>query len=62
MKENKTKSVLRMVLLFSIIIAVTYGFLAFFNWNFQFSEWNGFSRFIIGVEGILFLLSVMNEL
>lgn len=45
-----------------IICMVTYLFLSLCNWSLNLSEWTGFSRFIIGAEGIIFIIDLINEL
>ena len=39
-----------------IVIALSYLFLSFCNWEIWFGNWNGFSRFIFGVISLGVLL------
>lgn len=61
-KNTRTKRILNTVLLFFIIAVVSYGFLSLCNWSFLLKDWNGFSRFILGAEGVIFLIAVLSEL
>jgi hypothetical protein len=45
-----------------IILIMTFGFLAMCNWSYHLASWNGFSRFILGAEGIIFLLDLFHEI
>jgi hypothetical protein len=56
------KKILKFVLNWLIIIVTTYLFLSFINYSFNLNEWNGFSRFILGTEGVLFLITLLNEI
>lgn len=44
-----------------LIIIITYLFLSLCNWDIRLSEWNGFSRFLIGVEGVVFILWLIDD-
>lgn len=44
-----------------IIVVVTYLFLSLFNYSLNLENWNGFSRFILGLEGIIFLLNIVDN-
>jgi hypothetical protein len=57
MKETVSK-MLALVIFMTVILGVSYLFLAFCNWNFRFSDWNVFSRFLFGVEGVAFLFKI----
>jgi len=48
--------------LFLAIAVVTYGFLALVNWSPDFSEWSGFSRFIMGAIGVGFIIKLFDTL
>jgi len=41
-----------------IIIIITYSFLGLCNWNLYVGEWNGFSRFFIGIIGFLLIFNL----
>lgn len=56
------KRILSLLLMWVIICAVTYLFLSLCNWNISMKGWNGFSRFIFGVEGIAFIINLIDEL
>jgi hypothetical protein len=45
-----------------VIATVTYLFLSLCNWNLNLSEWTGFSRFILGTEGVIFIIDLINEI
>lgn len=45
-----------------VICTVTYLFLSLCNWNLNLSEWTGFSRFILGAEGVIFVIDLITEL
>lgn len=47
---------------FLLVAGVTYGFLALVNWTPDLQEWTGFSRFILGVEGVVFLIKIFEDL
>lgn len=46
---------------FMFIAALIFGFLAFCNWNINPSNWNGFSRFLMGMAMFLFVLKSIDE-
>jgi hypothetical protein len=56
MKLKLNKEILSTVFTFLIIAVSTYFFLALCNWNLSIKEWTGFSRFILGAEGVIFIL------
>jgi len=55
------KKLLLFILKFIIITVITYGFLALCNWSLNIEYWNGFSRFILGAEGVIFLFVLFSE-
>jgi hypothetical protein len=61
MKMKKFKQNFNIILMWFIIIITSFAFLSLCNWNFYLSHWNGFSRFLLATEGILFLLNVIFE-
>ncbi len=65
-KRIKTRSRFRRVMstlgIFLIIAVVTYGFLSLVNWSPKFGEWNGFSRFIMGIIGLVFVIRIFDEI
>jgi len=48
--------------LFLAIGVVMYGFLSLTNWSFNLKDWSGFSRFLMGALGIVFLIKIFDEL
>jgi|JFJP01.1.fsa_nt_gi hypothetical protein len=62
--ENETRfsRVMSVIILFVVITVVVFGFLSLVNWNLNIGEWNGFSRFLLGVVGVGFLFKVFEEL
>ena len=61
-RKSELKRVMSVVGTFILISVVVYGFLTFMNWSPKFQDWNGFSRFIIGSIGIIFLIRLFDEL
>ena len=63
MKKIKNfKRIFDVLLTFLLIAGVSYGFMALIYWNPNLSEWGGFGRFLLGAEGVLFLLKLFDEL
>lgn len=56
------KRVFDILLIFILVVAVTYGFLALVNWTFDITEFTRFSRVILGIEGVIFLIRIIDEL
>jgi len=56
------KKILKFLFKWIIIIVITYLLLSFLNYSFNLKEWNSFSRFILGTEGIIFLITLMDEI
>jgi len=56
------KRVLSTLGTFILIATVTYAFLTLCNWSYDMQDWSGFSRFILGAEGVIFLIKVVDEL
>jgi len=56
------KRIFDILLMFILVVAVTYGFLALVNWTFDITEFTRFSRVILGIEGVVFLIKVIDEL
>ena len=48
----RLKNNLLKIVMMIFITIITFAFLSFVNWSFNFQEWNGFSRFILGLVGI----------
>jgi len=62
-KPNTTfKRVMSVIGLFLAIGVVMYGFLSLTNWSFNLKDWSGFSRFLMGALGIVFLIKIFDEL
>jgi hypothetical protein len=59
---SRTKRILGVMGKWALICTITFGFLALCNWNFNMQDWTGFSRFILGAEGVIFLIDLMSEL
>lgn len=58
----KGKNVIRITFTWLIVAVVTFGFLSLCNWNLHLGEWNGFSRFIIGAEGVIYVINLLSEM
>jgi len=56
------KRILNTLGMFILIAGVTYGFLSLVNWSYDIQEWSKFSRFILGFEGVIFLIKIIDEL
>lgn len=56
------KNKLKLILLWIIITIITYLFLSLVNYSFELNKWNGFSRFILAFEGVIFLLNLSYKL
>jgi hypothetical protein len=56
------QKILSLLLMWVIICTVTYLFLSLCNWDINIKGWNGFSRFLLGAEGVIFIFDLMNEL
>ena len=56
------KKIMQLIGSFVLIAIVTYVFLALCNWGWNPKEWNGFSRFILGAEAVMFLIAAWYEL
>lgn len=60
--QSQFKTIMSTIALFLIIGIVMYGFLALTNWSLYLKDWTGFSRFLIGALGIIFLIKIFDEL
>lgn len=60
--NSKTKNLLNISFRFLIIAVLTYAFLSLCNWNINVGEWNGFSRFMLGFEGVIFFFILMDSM
>jgi hypothetical protein len=60
--KQTINEVLALVIFMTVILGVSYLFLAFCNWDLHFKEWNGFSRFLFGVEGVAFLFKILIDI
>lgn len=56
------KKIVNLLGMFILIVIVTYAFLALCNWSLELHSWTGFSRFILGFEGIIFFIKLLDEL
>lgn len=45
-----------------IIFATVYGFLALCNWHLNPSTWNGFSRFLVAVSGLIVVVTTWKDM
>jgi len=61
-KQSKFSEIMSVLVVFIAITAVAYGFLTLTNWSPRIGEWNGFSRFILGVIGVIFLIRIIDEI
>jgi hypothetical protein len=55
------KHVFNLMLAWVAVFGISYLFLSMCNWSFSFHDWNGFSRFILGTEGIIFLIRLIDD-
>jgi len=60
-KQSLFKRIIILIVMFLLIGILTYGFLMLCNWSPSIKEWTGFSRFILGVEGVIFLVGLIVE-
>ncbi len=44
-----------------LIMIIAYAFLSLCNWNLNVGDWNGFSRFILGVVGVVLLVKLIDD-
>lgn len=58
----KAKTILSLLGTFIIIVGVTYGFMTLCYWNPNLQEWGGFGRFLLGAEGVIFLIKLLEEI
>jgi len=58
---KKIKNLLSFLVMFFIVVIITYLFISLCNWNINISEWNGFSRFVLACEGIIFLIQLFDD-
>jgi len=56
------RKVMDTLLLFLLIGVVTFAFLSLFNWSTNLQEWTKFSRFILGVEAVIFLIKIWDDI
>ena len=52
---------LRNLLGYIVVVGAVYLFLTVCNWDFNPSDWNGFSRFIIGLWGLISIKIFLEE-
>lgn len=62
MTDKKFRKVFEYLGTFLIVAFATYGFLSLCNWSLNMKDWNGFSRFIMGAEGVVFLIALWDNL
>jgi len=60
-RNSKFKRIMVTLGTFLIIAAITYGFMALCYWNLNLQEWGGFGRFLLGAEGVVFLIKLIDE-
>lgn len=62
--QSKTKfqRILTHLFTWLLICGVTYAFLSLCNWSINMKDWGGFSRFILGAEGVIFIFNLLDEL
>lgn len=61
-KTTKFTRIFDVLLTFLLIAGMTYGFMSLIYWNPDLSEWGGFGRFLLGAEGVIFLIKILDEL
>ena len=62
MKNDKFHHISKFLLTWIFVCGVTYSFLSLCNWSIAMKGWNGFSRFLLAVEGIMFIINLFEEL
>ena len=60
--KSKFKRIMETIGMFLVIGVVAYGFLALVNWSPNLKDWTGFSRFIMGAIGVIFLIALVDDL
>ena len=60
-RKMKLKGFFLRLLRGTIIIAFAYGFLSLCNWNLNAGDWNGFSRVLLGIVGVVSLLIIIGD-
>ena len=60
--KTKFRRILMFLLMWLLICSITYAFLSLCNWSIGMKGWNGFSRFLLGFEGVIFIFNLMDEL
>jgi len=60
-KQSKFNEVVLILGQFFVVAVVAYGFLSLMNWSYQIGEWNSFSRFIMGVIGIVYIIKIFDD-
>lgn len=60
--NSKFRKISKFLFTWLFICGVTYLFLSLCNWNIAMKGWNGFSRFLFAVEGIMFIINLIDEL
>lgn len=52
---------INILLTFLLIVGVSYGFLSLMYWSADLTEWGKFGRFLLGAEGVIFLIKIIDE-
>ena len=60
--QTNFKRIMSHIGTFLMIGIVLYGFLGLCNWSIFMKDWNGFSRFLMAVLGVLFFIGMLDEL
>jgi hypothetical protein len=60
--QTQFRRVMSVIGIFLLIGIAMYGFLALCNWELHLKDWTGFSRFLMGVLGLIFLVRILDEL
>lgn len=60
--QTRFRRVLSTIGIFSTIAIVMYGFLALCNWSPFLKDWTGFSRFLLGLLGLIFIIRILDEI
>ena len=61
-RQSKFNKVISIIGQFLVVAIVAYGFLSLMNWSYQIGEWNSFSRFIMGVIGVAFIIKIFDDI
>jgi hypothetical protein len=59
--HTRFRRVIETIGIFLSVAVVMYGFLALCNWSPYLKDWSGFSRFLMGVWGVIFVIRIIDD-